>query len=116
MGRLLMVAATLAGGALWQPARMHNTAAAIHCLLQSIESLIVALCAAGHRTLPLASLFSDLRHSGFMRLFRTTAAPGLFIAVLAAAPPPHAAADTASPGSEVLSYTTEWRFIHAGNA
>ena len=51
-----------------------------------------------------------------MRPFRTTAALGVSLAVLAAAPPPHAAADTAPPGSEVLSYTIEWRFIHAGNA
>src|SRR5271169_6137445 len=116
MGRLLMVAATLAGGALWQPARIHNRAAAISCLLQCIEPLIVALCAAGHRPAPLASLFWDLRHSGFMRFFRTTAALAVYLLVLAAAPPAHAAADTGPPGSEVLSYTAEWRFIHAGNA
>ncbi len=51
-----------------------------------------------------------------MRFFRTTAALGIFLAALSAAPPPGPAADTASPASEVLSYTTEWRFIHAGNA
>ena len=51
-----------------------------------------------------------------MRSFRTTAVLGVYLAVLAAAPPPRFAADTASPGSEVLSYNIEWRFIHAGNA
>jgi hypothetical protein len=52
-----------------------------------------------------------------MRFFRSTAALGLFLAGLGAEPPLHPAADVlgASPGSEVLSYTTEWRFIHAGN-
>jgi hypothetical protein len=33
-----------------------------------------------------------------------------------AAEPPLRPSDTASAGGEVLSYTTEWRFIHAGNA
>lgn len=42
----------------------------------------------------------------------------MFLALLAATPPsaPTAEAVAPSPGSEVLSYTTEWRFIHAGNA
>ncbi len=53
-----------------------------------------------------------------MRLFRTTVAVAVFLAVLGAAPPLSPTADVAAaaPGSEVLSYTTEWRFIHAGNA
>jgi len=51
-----------------------------------------------------------------MWFFRTAAALGVFLAVPAAAPPPGPAADTAAPGSEVLSYNIEWRFIHGGNA
>lgn len=53
-----------------------------------------------------------------MRLFPTSAAPGLFLAALGAAAALHPTADVVAslPGSEVLSYTTEWRFIHAGNA
>ncbi len=51
-----------------------------------------------------------------MRSFRTTAALGVYVAVLAAAPPPRPGADSAPPGSEVLSYNIEWRFIHGGNA
>ena len=53
-----------------------------------------------------------------MRLFRTTAAATLLIAVLDAAAPvrPNADGFSPPPAGEVLSYTVEWRFIHAGNA
>ena len=53
-----------------------------------------------------------------MPFFGTTAALAAFIAAWGAPPPTSPAADAvaAPPGSEVLSYNTEWRFIHAGNA
>jgi hypothetical protein len=53
-----------------------------------------------------------------MRFFRTTAALGLSLAAWGGAPPLDPAADAlpAAPGTEVLFFTTEWRFIHAGNA
>ncbi len=53
-----------------------------------------------------------------MRFFRATATVGVLLAALGAARPLSPTADfvAATQGSEVLSYTTEWRFIHAGNA
>jgi hypothetical protein len=52
-----------------------------------------------------------------MRLFRTTVA-AVLLAVLGAARPVGPAVDVAAgaPPAESLSYTVEWRFIHAGNA
>jgi hypothetical protein len=52
-----------------------------------------------------------------MRLFRTTAAAAGFIAVLSAEGSLRPTGDTGAkpPEGEVLSYTVEWRFIHAGN-
>jgi hypothetical protein len=49
-----------------------------------------------------------------MPFFRT--AVWVALAGLTAAAPPAADAPAAPPGAEVLSYTTEWRFIRAGNA
>ncbi len=53
-----------------------------------------------------------------MRLFRSTAAAAVLIAAAGTASsggPISDAVEAAPPGSEVLSYTAEWRFIHAGN-
>jgi hypothetical protein len=51
-----------------------------------------------------------------MRLFHTTATAG-FVALLGAAWPLPPSVDTAArpPSAEVLSYTVEWRFVHAGD-